>query len=106
VTCLSAKLEVTGKISGQEDLRIDGKVDGPVWLQGYRLTVGPTGQLNSDVTASEIVVQGKITGNLRALDRVDIKHGGSVVGDVTTARISIEDGADFKGHAEIERSKA
>jgi cytoskeletal protein CcmA (bactofilin family) len=106
VTCLGPTIEVTGKISGREDLRIDGKVDGPIWLQGYRLTVGSTGQLNSEVTATEIIVQGKVTGNLRALDRVDIKHGGSVAGDVTTARISIEDGADFKGHAEIERSKA
>jgi cytoskeletal protein CcmA (bactofilin family) len=106
VTCLGATVELTGKISGQEDLHIDGKVDGPIWLQGYRLTVGPTGQLNSEVTANEVVVHGKVTGNLRAFDRVDIKHGGSVAGDITTARISIEEGADFKGRAEIERPRS
>ena len=106
VTCLGATLEFTGQISGQEDLQIDGKVEGPISLRGYRLLVGSTGQLNSEITANEIVVHGKVTGNLRAHERVDIKSGGSVAGDIITARISIEDGADFRGHAEIERSKA
>lgn len=105
VTCLGATLEFTGQISGQEDLHIDGKVDGQISLQGHRLIVGPTGQLNCEVTADEVVVHGKITGNLRARDRVEIKNGGSVFGDITTARISIEEGADFKGRAEIERFK-
>jgi len=106
VTCLGATLEFTGKISGQEDLHIDGKVDGPISLQGHRLMVGPTGQLKSEVIADEVVVQGQIIGNLRARDRVEIKNGGSVFGDIITARISIEEGADFKGRAEIERSKS
>ncbi len=105
VACLPATIEFTGRISGQADLRIDGKVEGPISLQGHRLMVGPTGQLNSEVTANEIVVQGKVTGNLRARDRIEIKNGGSVAGDIHTARISIEDGADFKGRAEIEASK-
>jgi cytoskeletal protein CcmA (bactofilin family) len=105
VTCLGATLEFTGTISGQEDLHIDGKVDGPISLHGHRLMVGATAQLNSEVTANEVVVHGKVTGNLRVRDRVDIKNGGSVAGDITTARISIEEGADFKGHAEIEPSK-
>ena len=105
VTCLGATLEFTGKISGQEDLQIDGKVDGPISLQGHRLMVGPAGNLNSEVIANEVIVHGKITGNLRVHDRVEIKNGGAIFGDITTARISIEEGADFKGRAEIERSK-
>src|SRR5690348_12373100 len=92
VTCLGATLEFTGKISGQEDLHIDGKVDGSISIQGHRLMVGPTGQLKSDVTADEVVVQGKVIGNLHARDRVEIKNGGAVFGDITTARISIEEG--------------
>ena len=106
VTCLGATLEFTGKISGQEDLHIDGKVDGPISLQGHRLMVGPTGNLNSEIIADEVIVHGKITGNLRARDRVEIKNGGAIFGDITTARISIEEGADFKGRAEIERPKS
>jgi cytoskeletal protein CcmA (bactofilin family) len=102
---MGASLEIKGKITGEEDLQIDGKVEGPVSLPGQRLTVGRTGQLNSEITAREVVVYGKVTGNLRARDRVEIKKDGEVIGDIATARISVEDGAYFKGRIEIERAK-
>src|SRR5271155_3337185 len=105
LACLGASLEIKGKISGEEDLQVDGKVEGPISLSGQRLTVGRTGQCSSEVTAREVVVYGKLTGNLRASDRVEIKKDGSVIGDITTSRISIEDGAYFKGRIEIERAK-
>jgi cytoskeletal protein CcmA (bactofilin family) len=105
LACLGASIEVKGKISGEEDLQVDGKIEGPVALGGQRLTVGRTGQLNSEVTAREVVVYGKVTGNLRASDRVEIKKDGSVTGDIVTARISIEDGAYFKGRIEIDHAK-
>jgi cytoskeletal protein CcmA (bactofilin family) len=105
LSCLGATLEIKGKISGEEDLQIDGKVEGAIALQGQRLTVGRSGQLNSEVHAREVVVYGKVQGNLRASDRVDIKKDGSVTGDITTSRISIEDGAYFKGRIEIDRAK-
>jgi cytoskeletal protein CcmA (bactofilin family) len=105
LSCLGASLEIKGKISGEEDLQIDGKVEGAIALQGQRLTVGRTGQLSSEVHAREVVVYGKVQGNLRASDRVEIKKDGSVTGDITTSRISIEDGAYFKGRIEIDRSK-
>ena len=106
VACLGETIEVKGKISGEEDLQVDGKVEGPISLQGQRLTVGRTGQLNSEVNAREVVVYGKVTGNLRASDRVEIKKDGSVTGDIVTARISIEDGAFFKGRIEIDNAKS
>jgi cytoskeletal protein CcmA (bactofilin family) len=106
LACLGASIEVKGKISGEEDLQVDGKVEGPVALNGQRLTVGRTGQLASEISAREVVVYGKVTGNVRARDRVEIKKDGSVVGDIWTARISIEDGAYFKGRIEIERAKS
>ena len=106
LACLGASIEIKGKISGEEDLQVDGKVEGPVALAGQRLTVGRTGQLNSEVTAREVVVYGKVTGNLRASDRVEIKKDGSVTGDIVTARISIEDGAFFKGRIEIDNAKS
>ena len=105
LSCLGASLEIKGKISGEEDLQIDGKVEGAIALQGQRLTVGRSGQLNSEVHAREVVVFGKVQGNLRASDRVEIKKDGSVTGDITTSRISIEDGAYFKGRIEIDRAK-
>lgn len=98
---LGATITIEGAITSEEDLQIDGRVRGPISLQGRRLTVGRTAELNSDVTASEIIVYGRLTGNLCARDRVEIKRDGSVSGDVTTTRVSIEDGADFKGRMEI-----
>ena len=103
---LGASLEIKGKISGEEDLQVDCKVEGPIALQGQKLIAGRSAQLNSEIAAREVVVYGKIQGNVRAQDRVEIKKDGSVLGDITTARISIEDGAYFKGRIEIERSKA
>jgi len=102
---LGASLEIKGKISGEEDLQIDGKVEGSVALNGQRLTVGRSGQINSEVWAREVVVYGQLTGNVHASDRVEIKKDGSLTGDIMTARISIEDGAYFKGRIEIERTK-
>jgi cytoskeletal protein CcmA (bactofilin family) len=105
VACLGATLTIEGKITSEEDLQIDGKVQGPILLQGRRLTVGRTAELNSEVTAGEVIVYGKLTGNLHARDRVETKKDGSVIGDISTTQVSIEDGADFKGRMEIDRPK-
>ena len=103
---LGASLQIKGSISGAEDLQIDGIVDGPISLQGHGLTIGSGAVLNSQIEAREVVVYGKVTGNVHARDRVDVKTDGSVVGDISTARISIEDGAQFKGRIEIDPTKA
>jgi cytoskeletal protein CcmA (bactofilin family) len=103
---LGSSLQIKGHITGTEDLQIDGKVDGPISLRGHGLTVGPAAQLNSEIHAREVVVYGKVVGNVHARDRVDVKSDGSVVGDISTARISIEDGAQFKGRIEIDPTKS
>jgi cytoskeletal protein CcmA (bactofilin family) len=100
---LGASLTIKGQIIGEEDLQIDGKIEGPITLNGHRLTVGRSANLNSEINAREVIVYGKALGNLRAKDRVEIKKDGEVMGDITTSRISIEDGAYFKGRIEIER---
>ena len=101
---LGASLHVKGEISGNEDLHIDGTVEGLVQLEDRKLTVGASAKLTADVVAREVVVYGSVKGNLRARDRIEIKKDGSVVGDLTTARIMIEDGAYFKGSIEIDRT--
>jgi cytoskeletal protein CcmA (bactofilin family) len=101
---LGASLHVKGEITGNEDLLIDGSVEGLVQLQDRKLTVGSSAKVTADVAAREVVVYGSVKGNLRARDRIEIKKDGSVVGDITTARIMIEDGAYFKGSIEIDRS--
>jgi cytoskeletal protein CcmA (bactofilin family) len=101
---LGASLHVKGEISGNEDLLIDGSVEGLVQLDERKLTVGATAKVTADIIAREVVVYGTVKGNLRAKDRIEIKKDGSVNGDLTTARISIEDGAYFKGSIEIDKS--
>jgi len=103
---LGSGLHIKGQLTGTEDLQIDGKVDGPISLNGHQLTVGPTAVLTSEIHAGEVIVYGKVIGNLYAKDRVDVKTDGSVVGDISTARISIEDGAHFKGRIEIDPAKS
>src|SRR5215467_8234778 len=101
---LGASLHVKGEISGNEDLLIDGSVEGLVQLDERKLIVGATAKVTADIIAREGVVYGTVKGNLRAKDRIEIKKDGSVNGDLTTARISIEDGAYFKGSIEIDKS--
>jgi cytoskeletal protein CcmA (bactofilin family) len=104
VARLGASLHVKGEITGNEDLAIDGSVEGLVHLEDRKLTVGASAKLTADVIAREVVVYGNVKGNLRARDRIEIKKDGSVVGDLTTARIMIEDGAYFKGSIEIDKT--
>jgi cytoskeletal protein CcmA (bactofilin family) len=101
---LGSSLHVKGEISGNEDLHIDGSVEGLIQLEDRKLTVGASAKLTADVVAREVVVYGSVKGNLRARDRIEIKKDGSVIGDLTTARIMIEDGAYFKGSIEIDRT--
>jgi len=99
-------LYIKGEISGSESLYIDGKVEGAVNLPGNRVTVGRNGQVAANITAREVVVLGKVRGNVSATDRVDIRAEGSLNGDVAAARISIEDGAFFKGGIDIRKGDA
>ena len=103
---LGAGLDVKGEISGSDDLLINGSVDGLIQLEGHKVTIGPTAKIVADVLAAEIIVYGNIKGNLCARDRIEVRKDGSVVGDLTTSRITIEDGAYFKGTIEIDRKVA
>ncbi len=98
-------LFIKGEINGSESLFIDGKVEGSINLPGNRGTVGRNGQVAASITAREIVVLGKVRGNMTATDRVDIRAEGSLSGDVAAARISIEDGAFFKGGIDIRKAE-
>jgi cytoskeletal protein CcmA (bactofilin family) len=103
---LGPGLTVKGQISGDEDLQIDGKVEGSITLKGQRLTVGQNGEIVSDVRARDVIVYGKVRGNLFAEDRIEVKKDGSVIGNITGGRVLIEDGAYLKGQVEIERGKS
>jgi len=100
---LGSSLRVKGDITGTEDLLIDGSVEGLIQLDGRKLTVGTAARVTADIIARDVVVHGYVKGNIHAKGRVEIKKDGSVIGNLTTAQIMIEDGADFKGSIEIDR---
>jgi cytoskeletal protein CcmA (bactofilin family) len=103
---IGKSLVIKGEVSGSESLYIDGRVEGSINLPGNRVTIGRNGVVAANVIAREIVVIGKLKGNLTASDRVDIRNEGSLTGDVVAQRISIEDGAFFKGGIDIRKPGA
>jgi cytoskeletal protein CcmA (bactofilin family) len=95
---------VKGELSGSEDLYVDGQVEGTIALKGNSLTVGPNGQVKASVEAKGVVVQGKLEGNIQASDRVELRKSAIVTGDISTQRISIEEGAYLKGKVDIHKT--
>ena len=94
---LGPSMHVKGEISGNEDLVIEGSVEGLVQLGEGKLTVGASAKVTAGISAREVVVHGTVTGKLQVKDRIEIKKDASVNGDLTTASIVIEDGAYFRG---------
>ncbi len=100
---IGKSLVIKGEVTGSESLYIDGRVEGSINLPGNRVTVGRNGVVSANILAREVVVLGKVKGNLTASDRVDIRNEGSLTGDVVAQRVSIEDGAFFKGGIDIRK---
>jgi cytoskeletal protein CcmA (bactofilin family) len=95
-------MKLRGDIRSDEELYLDGELEGTIEVR-HRLTIGPNGKVKANVKANEVVVRGSIQGNVEAIDRISIMNGASIVGDVKTAGIVIEDGAYFKGGIDILR---
>ncbi len=96
---------IRGELSGSEDLYLDGEVEGDINLRDHKLVIGPNGKIHASITARDVVVHGRLTGNVSASERVELKRGCSLTGDVVTQRIVIEDGAFFKGAIDIKETK-
>jgi cytoskeletal protein CcmA (bactofilin family) len=111
---LGKGLKFKGTISGSDSLYVDGTVEGSINIPGQRVTIGMNGHvlgnmattMNPCITAREIVVMGEVTGNVVASDRVEIRAEGMVLGDVSSARISIADGAYFRGEVDLRKPDA
>jgi cytoskeletal protein CcmA (bactofilin family) len=95
---------IKGDLSGSEDLTIEGQVEGKIELRQNVLTIGANGKIKAQVFAKIVVVQGEVTGNITATERVDIRDNGSVDGDLSAPRIAIADGAHFRGSIDMQRS--
>jgi cytoskeletal protein CcmA (bactofilin family) len=98
---IGKSLTIKGEVTGSESLYIDGDIEGDITFPGCRVTVGRDAQVSANISAREVVVLGRIRGNIHASDRVDIRSGASLTGDVTAYRINIGDGACLKGGIDI-----
>jgi cytoskeletal protein CcmA (bactofilin family) len=98
---IGRSLVIKGEISGSESLYVDGKIEGTVNLGDSRVTIGRNGSVAANISAREVVILGKVQGNIQCTDRLDIRSEGSLTGDVVTQRISVEDGAILKGSVQV-----
>ena len=98
---IGRSLVIKGAVSGSEALFIDGRVEGTVSFPDNRVTIGRNGVVAANITAKEVVIMGKVQGNVDCADRLDIRNEGMLAGDVITHRISVEEGAILKGGVEV-----
>src|SRR5690348_4686941 len=102
VAAIGASMSIKGEIRTQEELFVDGDVEGSLESKSL-LTVGPNGKVRANIKAREVVVFGTVRGNVDVVEKVAIRDNGSVIGDIKTAGISIDDGSYFKGSIDIVR---
>src|SRR5215204_3470452 len=94
---------IKGELNGSEDLTIEGQVEGKIELKDHVLTIGPNGKIKAQVFAKAVIVLGEVHGNVTASEKVDIRDGGSVDGDIISPRVAIAEGAHFRGSVDMQR---
>ncbi len=103
---LGKSLVVKGELSGSEDLYLDGELEGSIALHEHCLIIGPNARVRANVEAGDVIVHGKLDGNVHGSERVELKKTATLVGDIAAQRIVIEDGAYFKGSIDIQKKAA
>jgi cytoskeletal protein CcmA (bactofilin family) len=96
---------IKGELSGSEDLYLDGEVEGNIDLHNHNLVIGPNGRVRANVFAKDVVIHGKVDGNVTGVEKVELKKSALLNGDINTQRIVIEDGAFFKGAIDIRKNE-
>ncbi|MGA2437513.1 MAG: polymer-forming cytoskeletal protein [Acidobacteriaceae bacterium] len=100
-TVIGKSVTIRGEVAGNEDLYMDGVVEGTIVLPESRLTVGPNARVMADVNAHEVVIFGLVEGNLRASGRIELRASAVVKGDIVAERLSIEENASMKGRVDL-----
>ena len=95
---------IKGELNGSEDLTIEGQVEGKIELRQNVLTIGANGKIKAQVFAKAVIVLGEVNGNVTASEKVDIRDGGSVDGDIAAPRVAIAEGAHFRGSIDMQRA--
>lgn len=100
-TVIGKSVIIRGDLSGSEDLFMDGEIDGTITLTESRLTVGPNAKIRADINVQDVIVFGRIEGNVKASGRLELRQSASVVGDIQAGRLSIEESASLSGRVEL-----
>ena len=100
-TVIGRSVTIRGELTGNEDLFMDGDIEGTITLPGSRLTIGPNARILADIHGLDIIVFGAITGNIHAAGRLELRQSASVAGDIFAGRLSIEESATIKGRVEL-----
>ena len=95
-------MHIKGELTSDEDIAVDGTVDGTVALSGHNLTVGPNGRITAEITANSVMVEGHVVGNINAKERIELRAGGSVEGDLAAPRVVLGEGARLKGSVDMQ----
>jgi cytoskeletal protein CcmA (bactofilin family) len=103
VVNIGKSVVIKGELNGSEDLTIEGHVEGKIELKDHVLTIGPNGKIKAQVFAKSVIVLGEVNGNVTATEKVDIRDGGSVDGDIISPRVAIAEGAHFRGAVDMQR---
>jgi cytoskeletal protein CcmA (bactofilin family) len=106
VVNIGKSVVIKGELNGSEDLTIEGHVEGKIELKDHVLTIGPNGKIKAQVLAKSVIVLGEVNGNVTATEKVDIRDGGSVDGDIISPRVAIAEGAHFRGTVDMQRKSA
>jgi len=106
VVNIGKSVVIKGELNGSEDLTIEGHVEGKIELKDHVLTIGPNGKIKAAVFAKSVIVLGEVNGNVTASEKVDIRDGGSVDGDIVSPRVAIAEGAHFRGSVDMQRKGA
>jgi cytoskeletal protein CcmA (bactofilin family) len=99
--CVSQGIKIKGEVNGDEDLFVDGQIEGKITLGKAVMTIGPNANIKADVTAREVVVRGRVQGKLTGAERIQIWHTARINGDLKADRIAIEEGAELHGNIEV-----
>jgi cytoskeletal protein CcmA (bactofilin family) len=97
IAWIGKAVRVEGKVISAEDLTIDGDVEGSIELGGHSLTIGQDARIKADLLAKTVTISGKVTGNVKAVEKVELRSTGSVAGDITAPRFVMADGATVIG---------
>jgi cytoskeletal protein CcmA (bactofilin family) len=100
-TVIGKSVTIRGELSGKEDLYMDGDIEGTIQLSDHALTIGPNAKVLADIHVKDLVIFGKVTGNLHATGRVDIRNSAVITGDIHSQRLSIEENAAIKGKVNL-----